>query len=412
MSSVVNVPKEAKPLAHQPKYNTKMEEIFKVYGDVLSGKLCQNPPVRGAFGKETIPLKQGYRPRRHRDFQMKGEREQAMINILKEFMERGWIEPCSSELASPCFVVQKKVAGEWRLVVDYRDVNSGSKHGAYSLPLIDNLLQKQQGKGIFSVLDLKHEYHQMPLVKSSQDATAISTPLGLMRWKVMAMGVKKGNTQLHRMTEYLLRDQDFADPFVDDIIVSSGTPETTDEELIEAHFVDLCTVLTVLRRHQLTCNGAKAVLFTTEMEFAGQVVGRGIRRPIPGRLASHAHCEQPKNITEMRALLGFCNYYSPYVHMYAQHAAPLTRLLQVGREDGKKGSKKALDWTPESEKAYDDMKAALLKPLSLHLLNADKGFVLRTDASDYAVSAVLEQVQEDGSHVPAAFWSCVLDAGR
>ena len=42
-------------------------------------------------------------------------------------------------------------------------------------------LQKQQGKPIFSVLDLKHGYHQMPLAKSSQDATAMSTPLGLLR---------------------------------------------------------------------------------------------------------------------------------------------------------------------------------------------------------------------------------------
>ena len=40
----------AKSLADHPKYNAKMGEIFKVYGDVLSGKPCQNPPVRGAFG--------------------------------------------------------------------------------------------------------------------------------------------------------------------------------------------------------------------------------------------------------------------------------------------------------------------------------------------------------------------------
>ena len=92
--------------------------------------------------------------------------------------------------------------------------------------------------------------------------------------------------------------------------------------------------------------------------------------------------------------------------------SPPTKLLQVGREEGKKGSKKALAWTPESEKAFDDMKAALLKPLNLHLPNPDKGFVLRTDASEYAVGAVLEQVQEDGSHVPVAFWIRVLAAGQ
>ena len=77
----------------------------------------------------------------------------------------------------------------------------------------------------------------------------------------------------------------------------------TDEELIQAHFVDLCRALEVLHKHQLTCNAAKAVLFATEVKFAGQVVGHGIRRPIPEKLASLKHWEGPKNITEMRAFL-------------------------------------------------------------------------------------------------------------
>ena len=68
----------------------------------------------------------------------------------------------------------------------------------------------------------------------------------------------------------------------------------------------------------------------------------------------------------------------------------------MGPEDGDKEGKKALAWNPESKKAFDDMKATLPKPLSLHLLGPDKGFVLRTDASKYGVKAVLEQVQGYG----------------
>ena len=176
-----------------------------------------------------------------------------------------------------------------------------------------------------------------------------------------------------------------------------------DEELMEAHFGDLYKVLEVLRRHQLRCNGAKVLLFATEVEFREKVVGHGIRRPISGKLASLANWERPKNITEMSALLGFCNYYIAHIHMYTAHADVLTKLLQVGREDGKKGSKKALAWPPGSEKAFDDMKDALLKPLSPHLPNPVNGLGRRTDASDYAVGAVLEQVQEDASHIRVAF---------
>ena len=45
-------------------------------------------------------------------------------------------------------------------------------------------------------------------------------------------------------------------------------------------------------------------------------------------------------------------------------------------------------------------------------MDPDKGFVLRTDASDYAVGAVLEQIRDDGSHVPVAFWSRILAEGQ
>ena len=45
-------------------------------------------------------------------------------------------------------------------------------------------------------------------------------------------------------------------------------------------------------------------------------------------------------------------------------------------------------------------------------MDPDKGFVLRTDASDYAVGAVLEQIRDDGSNVPVAFWSWILAEGQ
>ena len=69
-------------------------------------------------------------------------------------------------------------------------------------------------------------------------------------------------------------------------------------------------------------------------------------------------------------------------------------------------------WNDESDRAFEGMKQALLSAVGLHLVDPDRGFVLRTDASDYAVGAVLEQVPDDGRHVPVAFWSRVLAEAR
>ena len=47
----------------------------------------------------------------------------------------------------PSFVVPKGVAGEWRLVVDYRGPNAQTQHDSYTLPLIEDMLQKHTGEG-------------------------------------------------------------------------------------------------------------------------------------------------------------------------------------------------------------------------------------------------------------------------
>ena len=90
----------------------------------------------------------------------------------------------------------------------------------------------------------------------------------------------------------------------------------------------------------------------------------------------------------------------------------MTSLLKGNRDETKKGSKKPIIWDDEANDAFEAMKCALLDKPKLWLINPDPGFVLRTDASDYAVGAVLEQVEDDGTQVLVAFWSRVLPPGQ
>ena len=55
------------------------------------------------------------------------------------------------------------------------------------------------------------------------------------------MGLKNGNAQFQRMMEWVLRDEEYADPYVDDIII--GSTGSTREELIRNHTRDVIRVL-------------------------------------------------------------------------------------------------------------------------------------------------------------------------
>ena len=69
------------------------------------------PPRRGPYGEAKIRLKPDPRVYWHREFPLRGKRQESMEKIVRDFIYQGWLQPCYSELASPCFVIPKNRPG-------------------------------------------------------------------------------------------------------------------------------------------------------------------------------------------------------------------------------------------------------------------------------------------------------------
>ena len=390
------------------------ELIAKVLADfagtVFVSKVpIAQPPIRGPFGEAEINLKAGAKPVKQRMFHITGERREAWERLTEEVITSGKVEPGQGPWNSPSFPVPKKNPGEYRLVEDFRKVNENTEDDAHPLPRIEEMVQRQSEFKIWSSLDCKDGYHQMPLKEAHRHITCMSTPKGTYQWKVQVMGLKNAGAQFQRMMEWVLKDHDHSDPYIDDILV--GSTGATEQEMWGNHERDLREVLRTLAEQQSFVDPRKAHLFMREVEFCGHVLREGRRSPAPGKLNAIQKWERPKTISQMRGFLGLTNYYSGYVKDYANLAAPLMDTLKVGREDGKKGSKKPLKWGAKEEAAFEALKEALSAELELFQINADAPFVMRTDASDYAIGAVLEQ-GKDGRLVPVAFYSRKLSGSQ
>ena len=105
-------------------------------------------------------------------------------------------------------------------------------------------------------------------------------------------------------------------------------------------------------------------------------------------------------------------YSSSYLKSHAVFVAPMTAILKGNREEIKKGSKNALEWDERSNHASEEIKHALLSAIGMQQIAPGQGFVLRTDAPNYAIDAVLERVLDHGRHVPVGFWTRVLAKGH
>ena len=104
---------------------------------------------------------------------------------------------------------------------------------------------------------------------------------------------------------------------------------------------------------------------------------------------------------------------------YANTAGPIQDLLKVPKGKSKGAGARKLAWTDKSRQSLEGTRKVLVEGLSLLIMNPDAPFMLETDASNYAIGAVLHQFDTDGSNTgekgrafPVSFFSRKLSAGQ
>jgi hypothetical protein len=154
------------------------------------------PPVRGPYGECHIEVSDLSKLTKSRPYRLIGERETALRDIIADHLTLGILEPCTkSNNSSPAFVVPKQILDplaptRYRLVVDYRQLNEHTVIDPEPIPIIEDMLARQAHNQIWSILDLKHGFHQIPMRESDRHLTAFVTPDGSYQYRCMPMGIK------------------------------------------------------------------------------------------------------------------------------------------------------------------------------------------------------------------------------
>ena len=367
--------------------------IMREYKDrVFRDRVWPRPPVRGQHGAAKLYLKPGAKPVCGRTISLSGERLAAMRELEADWKTDDKLEPGCGPWRAAAFPIRKK-NNKWRGVVDYNRTNQEIQDDSYPLPRIPEIQVQQGGCHLFSVVDLKDAFHQVHLHPESRPITSTQLPGGLFQWTVVPQGIKVGPPLLQRDIDATCASvSNIARPYFDDICIGTRKEEgMTEEDLLRKHDEDVRKVFDRLAADKWVVDPKKCTLFAKRVEFCGHVMGEGIIKPSPGKLLAVQRFEPPPTVTALRGFLGLCNYYSTYVKMYAEYAAPLQEKLKVPKDDAKAGSKAKVHWSAEDIKAFERLKGALVEGLELFHLDTSKPFVLRTDASDYAIGAVLEQ---------------------
>jgi hypothetical protein len=103
-----------------------------------------------------------------------------------------------------------------------------------------------------------------------------------------------------------------------------------------------------------------------------------------------------KSVHDVQVFLGFANFYRSFIKDYSSLTVPLTNLL--------KKNKKFI-WDKNAQSAFDNVKKSFCSKPILAIFNSDRGCVMETDASDFALGSVLNQYDDNNVLHPIAYYS-------
>ena len=315
----------------------------------------------------------------------------AIEEDIKQMLADKVIRPSMSPYSSEIVMVKKK-SGEYRMCIDYRQLNNYTIPDKYPLPKICDLLRSVKGAKYFVALDLRSGYWQIPMEEESVRFTAFRTPQGLFEFVVMPFGLRNAPSTFQRSMDFLLGDLKYngASIYLDDILVYGETFE----ECLER----LQIIFGRLANAGLSINMEKCTFFPTQIEYLGHVISAGRLMPNPDRVKTLQHIKPARTLTELRSILGMFGYYQMFIPKYSETVLPLTDALK-----GLEKKKAPIVWTERMEAAVKALANELKDAVLTIPVDGDE-YKLETDSSDYMVAGILS-VKRKGNWLPIEFTS-------
>ena len=350
-------------------------------------------------------LKEGVTPWHGRPYPVAKVHEGVLKREVARLCEIDVLEPITQEQSkgwgSPSFVIAKP-NGTVRFLTDFRELNKRIKRQTFPLPKISDTLQRLEGFQWASAIDLNMGYYHLTLDLATKEICSLIFPWGRYRYKRLPMGASTAPDVFQEKMNNLFNELEFVKVYIDDLLViSAGT--------FDDHLEKLAVVLQRLHEKGFQVNAAKSKFCATEVDYLGYTLTREGIMPQKKKVAAILALKPPRNVKDLRRVLGIIQYYRDIWEKRTDLLAPLTDLVaECGISKNKKKKKpKPWRWEEEHDSAFQKIKQIIARDVVLAYPDFSKKFVVYTDASTKQLGGVITQ-----GNRPIAFFSRKLTTAQ
>ena len=393
---------------------TQLLEILKTHRTALGWTIADIKGISPLICTHRIHLEEDVKPSRQPQRRLNPIMKEVVKEEVLKLLDVGVIYPIAdSKWVSPTQVVPKKsgitvVANEnneliptcvtlgWRVCIDYRKLNAGTRKDHFPLPFVDQMLERVAGHEFYCFLDGYSGYNQIEIALEDQEKTTFTCPFGTFAFRKMPFGLCNAPGTFQRCMMGIFSDmiEIILEIFMDDFSVFGDSFESCLENLRK--------VLERCQEKNLVLNWEKCHFMVTQGIVLGHIVSKDGIEVDKAKVELISNLPTPKCVRDIRSFLGHAGFYRRFIKYFSAIARPLCTLL---------AKDVPFTWSQACDTAFTKLKNMLVSPPIMRSPNWNLPFEIMCDASDYAIGAVLGQ-REDKKAFVIYYASKTLDSAQ
>ena len=181
--------------------------ILRTHRTALGWTIADIKGISPLICTHRINLEEDVKPSREPQRRLNSIMKEVVKKEVLKLLDVGVIYPIAdSKWVSPTQVVPKKsgitmvakenneliptrVTSGWRVCIDYRKLNAGTRKDHFPLPFFDQLLERVAGHEFYCFLDGYSRYNQIEIALEDQEKTTFTCPFGTFAFRKMPFGL-------------------------------------------------------------------------------------------------------------------------------------------------------------------------------------------------------------------------------